>query len=107
MLQRATAAFAEMAAHGLGAVRSGNEDTVVAHAVDRRRARHMAAVACHAVATRGDALDPRSFAHVSHLSARRLQGRGLYEPAARYASLPHRQPRRRTHRKGTRLNTSN
>src|SRR3546814_3396585 len=106
MLQRATAAFAEMAADGLGAVRSGNEDTVVAHAVARRRARHMAAVACHAVATRGDALDQRSFAHVSPLSDRRLQGRGLYAPTARYASPPQRPPRRRQDRKSTRLNSS-
>src|SRR3546814_6840324 len=67
--------------------------------ISRRRARHMAAVACHAVATRGDALDQRSFAHVSPLSDRRLQGRGLYAPPARYASPPQRPPRRRHRRR--------
>ena len=63
MLQLAAAAFAKMPARRLCTVRARNDDPVVAHAVARHAARHMAAVARHAIAARGNALDQRSFSH--------------------------------------------
>src|SRR3546814_20772543 len=91
MLQLAAAAFAEMAADGLGAVRARNQRPVGRDPVTGHAARDMAPVRRYAVAARSDAFDQSSIGHAFNRSSATRPGpiaraRDLCQPTAATAA---------------------